>query len=352
MLTSSPLILYPIRKLPDLAGFTAGTALTAANHYAMQFVFIPRTGNISHIGWRSQTSSLVGTIAPDITTMSTTAQDTSGTLYGGCTAGSQVNPASTTVYETALGTAATAVLGDLVCVRYLVSAYTSGSFQLATKNNAGLAVQIPGCRFYTGSLIASPGTTPVLYFKYSDGVIVYPEFCYSVNLEALVGINTGSTPDEFGLQVQRPYPWTLELVRFFGNHVVATDFDIVMYNAAGTVIGNNPIANIDTDRLYGTAYLGHLVVQVSHAPIMAANTPYYIFGKPKTATANNFRLEEITFGSVAELRGYTDDANACHAQRTDAGAITLSTSIHPMMQIGIRKIHNVPRRVFPVSQRF
>ncbi len=353
MYNHSPLIYIPSRVTPNsFASFTSGTALTAVNHYGMQFVYIPRTGNITHIGWRCATL-FTGTIAPDITGVSTAAQDTNGTLYGGCAAGSQVNPASNTVYETALGTQAAAVLGNLVCVRYLVTAYGSGSFGLATKNLTGNTSHIPGCRFYTGSLIASPGSNPVLYFKYSDGVIVTPELCWTPNLDAFLGINTGSTPDEYGVQIQRPYPWTLESIHLYGSQpILASDFDIVMYNAAGTVIGNSPMLNVDTDNLYGSAYVGHQLILVNHTPIMAANTPYYIFGKPKTATANTFRLHEVTFGSNAELRGFTDDALYCHAQRTDAGAISVSNTVLPFMKLGIRKIHNLPRRSFPVGSRF
>jgi len=179
--------------------------IDAANEKAAAALGVPKTGNITKVGWRSNTVTTGATIDVRLESLDAATGTPSGTLFGTNTNGSQV-VASTddnTWFETTLTSAASVTLGETLGVVFAQPGTSFGSMRVAT--GAGARWQFPYPLQYTSSWSKEIGY-PIIAFGYDDGTWAIPYGCVAwSNLENSSSFSSGSTPDTKGIRFQFPF---------------------------------------------------------------------------------------------------------------------------------------------------
>lgn len=228
------------------------------------------------------------------------------------------------------GTKRTVVAGELIaCVVDFVNFAASDSVTIRsgfqTSGQGGNSYVVDGSG---GSYVAKgTNTLPIIALKYADdtyGVSQSFGVATGITSEAFA---SNSTPDEKGLKFQVSASLVTNGAWFFGS--ADQDFQLVLYNSAGTAIGT---ATVDKDQMYnGTAQMYHLL-HFAEGPItLEQGMDYRIVLKPTTTTATtNLYSMDIPSGlAVTHPMGVAGTLTRTH--RTDAGSWTDTATNLPIM---------------------
>lgn len=280
---------------------------------------VPKSGNISHVGFRTATVTTPQTLRVGIQTLSS--GDASGSAYGSMTAGTQAAPASNTWYEVALGAAAAATAGDMVAA---VIEFDSsvGNLNIAGCLSGSNGSLFPYPSLFTGSW-ARTSAPPILTVKYDDGTYGIIG-AWPVSGISAANFNNASTPDEKALRFQLPFP-----ARITGYEAMlsvasnAADFDVVLYSGTTALA----TASHDADNVSGTGSTRRIWGFFNSPQDLAANTVYRLALKP--TTANNITNVEFTFPSNASMASIFGGIEWYWSERTDAGSWSDTTTKRP-----------------------
>ena len=284
---------------------------------------IPRDGTVTDVGF--YISAKGGT--PPAYNAGLVTLDSSGrpttTAYGG-SAVTEFTPTTTGWLWVTLSTAATANAGDFAAVHI----YPTASTPTGTNNIAITRIQV-----------ADIGGTP-MYYASSWSTVTYAS-AYAIRYDdnsihglALasntvhVQVRSDTTPDEVGCLFQVPAAMTVYGAKFsaagssWGSAAAA---DIVLYNAADTVLATAAIS--DKDFVDDNETINVFFDSVS----LSANTNYRLIIKPTVSTNGNVYTPKWTFESAAALAVIPEGTRWQYTSRTDAGAWSNdSSSIMPL----------------------
>jgi len=298
--------------------------IDASGEKAAFIVQIPKSGNITKVGFRTGTVTSAQTLRVSLQTVDTTTGDPSGSLYGSSTAGTQTSPASNTNYLVTLGTQATATASDFVAVVIEFDS-TAGNLNIAHSTN--IPQNFPYVDLYTTSW-AKTASIPVLSFEYDDGSYGTIRGVFPPGSMANTTYNSGSTPDEYALYFTIKGPCKVSgAVIYGGQSAAGSDFDLVLYDTDGTT--SLATLSVDGDVRGSTSATNPFTVLFSTPATLTANGVYYLSLKP--TTTNNCRLMRYTFASAASLETMPGGTDFYEATRTNAGSWTTTNTIRPMI---------------------
>lgn len=207
------------------------------------------------------------------------------------------------------------------------------SFALAAwnidQNSAALKFQ-HATVLKTASWALAPNQVPIVLFEYSDGTFGTFADCWPCSGGVLVSVNTGTTPDEYGLEFQVAHPMSVDGAWVAVFITAAADLDVILYE------GSTPVANgsvsIDNDQLSADNLYKVLDITFPAALTLATGTTYRLIAKPTTATSIHLPSMDVSVaGHMAAVPG---GAAFNSASRTDGGSFTALTTRRPF--VGVR----------------
>ncbi len=311
-----------------ISSFTSNLIDASGEKHA--FIFqIPKSGSITHIGFRTVAVATPQTLRVGLETLS--AGVPSGSQYGGSAVGTQAAPAADTYYEVALATPATAVRGDFVAIVVQFDG-TIGSANIAGGSGTGNH-DFPYTALFTASW-AKNFQVGVHSIKYSDGtygnILAYPAASVSE-----ITFNSGSTPDERALKFKLAFPATLAGVYSRWGSDVGSTFDIVLYDSNGTTALSTQSVVMANLKGSGDNFKKFLFPQ---AVALKANTFYRLAFKPTNTT--NCQLYQFTVNTAGMLDTFAGGQNFHLSTRTDAGAWTDTTTTRPHTGLILERFHD------------
>lgn len=273
------------------------------------FVFrVPKTGNITHIGFRISTVTTSQSL--DIALETLTAGDPSGTNYGGSTPGTQAVVASNTWYEVALGTQASATIGDDIAV---VIDFTSTIGNLQVTGGLAISSLFPYTDHFTASW-ARGSVIPNFAIKYDDGS--YP-LVNAVPSSAITSttFGSGTAVDERANRFSVPYEtecWGITAMVGCSNS--SSNFELRLYSGT-TVVASEAFsaANIS-----GTGAVRRIWAKFATGVAINANTVYRVSLIP--TSTNSVIITQLDFASNAILEAMPYGTGFYLSTRADAGA--------------------------------
>jgi hypothetical protein len=315
------------------------------------FIFrVPKTGNITKVGFHVITAATPQTIRVSLCTVDATTGDPNTALYGGSAAGTQASPAANTFYEVTLGTAASATIGDTIAV-VLQFDTTAGDVGIrpgltSVLGRAGVAFPYMDAYVTAWTKGAANGVNciPMCTIGYDDGTYPYNGMTPGAStVPAAVTFNNTSTPDEVGNRFTVPF-----LCRVSGFWAIADfdgDADLVLYDSASTALATVSVDK-DIEAVATAAYQTYL----PFAPVtLRPNVVYRAVVKPTSAT--NLIIYRLTTQSAAMMDQMSGGQAWYETSRTDAGSWTDTTTqrilalglffdgfhdgVHPSYQMGL-----------------
>jgi len=224
-------------------------------------------------------------------------------------------------YLATLGASRTVTHGEYLAVVFdWASAVTGDSLMISglgvssATNNAGSVNQNNCVSLFTGAAWAVQNMITNIVFEFSDGT--FGSFGNSFVISAFNShaINTGTTPDEIGLEFQVPF--NCEIDGFMGTVSIASgaDFSMILYDAANTALVTVAV-DANAVQAHGSARF----ISLSFPKIaLTANTTYRLVYKPTTTNSVTVYSRDY---AVAGHRAITElGLNKVYTARTDAGA--------------------------------
>lgn len=302
-------------------GFTS--LLIDASGEKVEFVFnIPKTGNITQVGFRTGAVTSAQTLRVELQTVDGTTGDASGSAYGGMVKGTQASPAANTFYDVALGTAASATQGDTVAAVIEFDG-TVGNLNIAYLVSL-MQKSMPYVGLYTGTWAKSIGV-PVLSIKYDDGSY-YDCSCWPGSAFNTQNINTGTATDERALKFKFPYPVRVRGAWVYSSPAGTTsDYDVVLYDSDGTTALQTKSVDANNLQTTGARRISHAYFPASQT--LSKDTFYRLSIKP--TTANNLTFDDFSVDSAGILDSIGGGQNFHLSTRADAGAWTDTTTKRP-----------------------
>ena len=252
-----------------------------------------------------------------VETVSTTDGFPSGTLWATNTNVSHtIEDTDDSVWLTtaSLTAAATIAKGDQVAVVIVNPAVSPGNMALMgwTIFNT-FQTEL----FLFTSSWAQTAQSPAMILLNSSSTVMYiPGSAPFDTASASNTVNTGSTPDEYGLKFQLPFPARINGCMFWKLAFNAgADFDIVLYDAADTALFT--AAQSVDQSLFQARDVSIDAIGFSETVDLSANTVYRLVAKP--TTANSMFIRYATFDDAADLRGSYWGEKFVSTERTTNG---------------------------------
>lgn len=161
-------------------------------------------------------------------------------------------------------------------------------------------------------------TIPMFGLRYDDGTYEAP--CTEVwpatsNTDRTVSSST--TPDEYGIAFQLPFPFKLSEIGIFMLVGTNADYTVYVYDASDNVLASIAVDGSVTSSTSARRYSMHYL---STEITGAANTLYRVTFKPGTTTSH--QLTEYTFASLALMGAVEGGSNWYSTGRKSGGAWT------------------------------
>lgn len=180
-------------------------------------------------------------------------------------------------------------------------------------------------------------------FPSTAGALAGQEYVYMpellpLNTIAGTPLNTGTTPDEVGLEFAFPAPVRVGGASFcLSTTVDGVEFDCVLYDQASNVLDTVPM-KMHTDLFPANGY-SYWTARFSQDFFVPANEQYKVTVKP--SSASSVKLLELSFADsviLSDVFGYRDTGNNehlwIHVERTNGGEWTQSTLL-PLISLNI-----------------
>lgn len=236
----------------------------------------------------------------------------------------QVDPAANTNYALTLNATRSIAQGGLIAVCFDTDTYTSGAINiagLATYTATGIQHR-PLFSVFSGAAWAiGQSAVPMVTLEADDGTMGVlagglPAPSAAINSHA---INTGTTPDEFGLAFTVDGPTWIGGGGFLVQSAANADYDIVLY--AGTVA--QATVSVVSDTVVADATVRPIDVAFPDVACVAGTTYRFVV---KPTTANSVTLYSLDCATAPVLQSFAGNAHS--TSRADAGAFTdLTTRI-------------------------
>lgn len=319
-----------------------GPFSSVVNERVAQFVRVPRTGTLDSVltRWNSVPSGLVLRVSFQDVDPSTGFPDGTVDQYRDWTAPStgthSVDPGLITSDGTDGGTTRNVTKGDLLWVVWEITS-TPGHFSWPTGWNASLTgssiLQQTHHAKWNGSAWSTSAVPVMLALKYSDGAYAYalPSQPFMTTNGAGFSFNSSSSPNEYGLRFQLPFPTQIDGVWM---RAWLRDCTIKLYDASDTVL-----ASIACDKDVGVQkILGANATQMLPltSPIsLDANVTYRL--TILAGSADNCGLGYFSTPSTA-LMAACEGGSALYLTQRSGGAWTDTDTSRPSMGVRISAV--------------
>lgn len=295
---------------------------------------VPKTGNVSHLHFRTGVVTASTTLDVRLETVDGSTGDPSGTLFGTNTNGSQASLASSTWYRVALTAAAAVTRGDFVALTIANSG--SGNLNIVSVNSNFVRAKFPYTDLFAGAgpTWTKSDTAPCCALEYDDGSFAISPGVVPVSNLAGEMIESDTTPDEIALKFRLPGPVRVSGCWLTANYGAAADFDLVLYDSDGTTALRT--ISLDATNKFGAAS-GLQTYDFGASQALLANTYYRLALKPSSAV-NAVTIDVLTVNSAGLMDCFGGGQDFHYSVRTDAGAWSDTTTKRPFLGLIIDQI--------------
>lgn len=346
-----------VNLIPGIMGliFTGAPASDAivldANGELCGGVFeIPKTGNISKIGFRTGTVTVSDTLKISLQTVDTSNGRPTGSLFHADAWGTQAGLVSNTTYWVSLQNPV-AVTRSNTPVAPVVefNSYVAGNLQISTSVTKFSAYTLFPYTFkYIGGVWTLVRFIPNFGLKYDDNVIepiisVFP----AVGITTL-SWDTNDNPDRRGLRFSVPY--NCRASGIFALVDLDGDADIEIYDSDGTTIIPNGTISMDAN-LRGTISAS-IISRNFITPIeLTKDTSYRVAIHPTTGTnVQLYALDVTDDGAVKAMNAIDGGVNfhytTCHGSPSVEGDWTQTLTRRPLIGLMIDRLESAD---YPVN---
>lgn len=305
------------------------------------FIFnVPKTGTLNGIGFRLGTVTTGDTLKASFQDVDATTGNPDGTadqfrtvVIAGTDDDKWIDVDSSpslglmTSDGTDTGTKRSVTRDDLLSIVIEFNSFVAGNMEIQTLGGNSAADNTHYVDHFTAAWAKDANASPIFALKYSDGTYAYISGCFPAKDSNVVGVNTGSTPDEVALYFQVPFSCKVN------GAAIGVDLDeaadVVLYDSDGTTVLASK--SLDADLRANTIRVPH-ECQLTETTLLA-NTNYRLAIKPTTVT--NISVPFIDVAAQAIFDQMSGGQNMHWSQRTDAGAWSQTTTRRPWMAIRI-----------------
>lgn len=325
----------------------AATLLDAtADRWAVVFT-APKTGTLDKVRIRLGTVSIAGssTVLVSFQDVDATTGNPDGTEdqfrqipNGSLTSNTSVLTGKITSDGTDSGSSRSVTRGDLLAVVARIDTFTAAD--QVNINNISATTRCGGFVWHyvtenlSGAYAKSSTKTPQVSIQYSDGSYAEVVSCYPVITVGTQTYNNTSSPDEYGLRFQVPFP--CKIGGCWLGIDADGDFDIVLYDSGGATT----LKSVDKDNRSTTvAQVGHVLFTTEAT--LAADTTYVLSIKPTSAT--NLILSYVDVADVKEWDQYGGGQQWYWAEDKDPATtadFATTTTRRPMIGLMVTAVDN------------
>lgn len=325
-----------------------GQTIDAAAERVAFAVPVPKTGTLKGVGFRLgtvtqapasglkvsfQTIDLVTGDPPE-----PTAADQFRTITAGLTANTWVDTTATglmTSDGTDTGVKRSVTQGQHIAVVIEFASFAAGdSLQVSafTSTARSYYVSSAWCALFTAAWAKNTSLRPDVELIYDDATTEPVPGILPLSGLASEAATTATTPDEIALK------WTPQFrCRVKGMAIVwavggGANFDLVLYNAAGTVLAS---VSVDEDETLQSGTTGAAYFFTASV-VLEVGSAYYFTFKPTTATSASVFV--ATVGNALAMDALEHGSEMIYSSRTAAGAWTDSTTKRPVFGVIIDQL--------------
>lgn len=324
-------ILYPE---PIVATGVTSTVINSTSIKLAHMLNVPKSGNISHIVFRTVAVTTPATIQVRIETLSSIGEPTGTLIHANATA-SQASPAANTNYELALAAPVAVTKNTKIAIVYDCPV---GSPNLALARLAtpfGSIASQPYTLNYNGSAWTKQSSVGVCALKYDDGSYPYLEGVYPPMTMAATSFNTSTVAfDEAGNLFTLPIECQVNGFWVFMSNATG-GFDNVLYDAS-----DNVLASVSDTSQIGIVSGGTVRINRLNTPIiLQPNTQYR--QTVKATDAVNSATRYMTFDSAAIQEVIPGGDTFTYTQRKGSGAWSQTTNRRVLMGLLIDQVNDL-----------
>lgn len=298
--------------------------LDAAGEKSATVFQVPKTGNISHVHFRSNTVSSAGNADIRLETVDTSTGEPTGTLVGVNTNATLAVNTATNWYRVALTAPAAVTKGALVA---LVIENATGNYQTTLTDSVVLDNNFPYSTSFLSGAWTKHQSPLVMLVEYDDAT--YPAIPGILPIKTLtsVNVNTGSTPDEVGLKFTAP--GAIRAAGVWAYFDCDNDCEIHLYDSGSSSIASVTTA-MDPQVRFSTNQGSHFYLFPTPVTLTAGAT-YRLAFKP--TSGSNVVVPVFDIDQAAYMAAFPGGMDMVYTSRTDAGAWSETTTRRP--QIGL-----------------
>ncbi len=327
---------------PFSGTYALNTTMDAAGELCGSVLEIPKTGNISKIGFRTGTVTVSDTLKISLQTVDEATGRPTGTLIHADAYGTQAGLAANTTYWVSLQNDVAVTRGDIVAPVVEFNSYVAGNLRITRSiGNSGFE-NFPYVFEYVGSVWTFSSSPPNFGIEYDDGVIEPINITLPAVLALTPSWDTNDNPDRRGLRFSVPY--NCRLSGIFALIYLPADANIEIYDSDGTTIIPDGTISMDAN-LAGSAG-AKPIVKILTTPIeLTKDTFYRIVLHPTTGTNINLYVLDVTNDGANEAMNAIDGGvnfhyTTCHGSPSVEGNWTQTATKRPLIGIMIDQLES------------
>lgn len=328
--TGTPFV-YPPPFGPNYSGAFQFNTMTmdASGEMVGWIMQVPKAGDIHKIIFRTVAVTTSNALKVGIWNLDASGLPNMASAYKSMTVGTVASVAATTAYTITLGAdAVSAVRGDWIAVVVEFDTYVAGNLQIASGGAAGAnQSHHPYCVTAPGGVWGKSASLPVGLLEYSDGSYAYaPGINPWVSGLTSTAFAQDSTPDEYALKFQLPYP--SRIMGFSGWFNTNEDHSFVLYDSDGSTVLETLVQDSDYTVADATRYCEFMF---DTAISLSKNTNYYLSLK----STENTNTVAVLIGTVPTAAAMDSNGgqNFLLATQTGAGGWTATTTQRPLIYL-------------------
>ncbi len=302
---------------------------------------IPKTGNISKIGFRTGTVTVSDAIKISLQTVDDTTGRPTGTLIHADAYGIQASVATNTNYWISLQNDVAVIRGVTVAIVVEFNSYVAGNLVMVSGvQYIPHYMGFPYVFSYLGAVWAFTAESPNFGLEYDDGVIepilnVFP----AVNATTM-SWDTNDNPDRRGLRFSVPYNCRMSGV--FANIDLDGDADIEIYDSDGINLIPDGTISLDSNIRSGTSprpFSRNLITPIE----LTKDTFYRIVLHPTTGTNMILYYLDVTDDGANEAMNAIDGGvnfhyTTCNGSPSVEGDWTQTATRRPLIGLMINQL--------------
>ncbi len=326
--------------LPGL--FMSGITLDANGELTGAILEIPKTGNITKIGFRTKTVSQTDAMRISLQTVDGATGRPTGTLIHANAYGVQASVASFTTYWVSLqAPVAVTQDGTIIAIVVEFNSFVNGNVQIDARIGNFGPTDFPYVFQFLGAAWGTHTQIPNFALEYSTGmeplIAMMP-----VVTSSSASWDTNDNPDRRGLRFSVPYNCRLSGIVF--NSDLDADTDIEIYDSDGVTIIPDGTISLDAN-LRGSAGVRNIYRYLATPIELAKDTFYRVVLHPTTGTNIKLYTLVVTDDGASEAMNAIDGGvnfhyTTCHGSPSAEGDWTQTATRRPLIGLMIDKLES------------